>query len=121
MSDEYPSAAFVITIVGAVFALFGWGILTLVGLAFVASSESAWEGSVCIIIGLIGSSLGFLAAYYMKKPEKVHTGGILAIIAAFITVWSIIPFILMLIGGMLALTWKKPEEKAVILPPPPPS
>ncbi len=123
MSEEYPSAAFVITLIGAILSLFGWLIIAFTGI-FIASAEgdqSTWMGGVCISISVIGAALGFWAALWMRKPEKAHSGGILAIISAIITIWSGIPFILLLIGGILALTWKKPEEKAVILPPPPPS
>ncbi|ADD08258.1 DUF4064 domain-containing protein [Candidatus Aciduliprofundum boonei] len=123
MAEEYPSAAFIITIIGAIFALFGWLIISIAGVMISSYPESSvsWFGVVCAIVGIIGSVLGFLAAFWMRNPEKVHSGGVLAIIAAVITIWSIIAFILLLIGGILALTWKKPQEKSVILPPPPPS
>jgi len=123
MTEEYPSAAFIITIIGAILALFGWLLISLAGVLISSYPDSSmsWFGAVCVIVGIIGSALGFLAAAWMKNPEKAHSGGILAIIAAVITIWSIVPFILLLIGGILALTWKKPEEKSVILPPPPPS
>ena len=123
MAEEYPSAAFIITIIGAIFALFGWLIISIAGVLVSSYPDSSvsWFGVVCVIVGIIGSALGFLAAAWMRDPEKVHSGGILAIIAAIITIWSIIPFILLLIGGILALTWEKPKERSIILPPQPPS
>ncbi len=125
MGEEYPVGAFIVTIIGAVFALLFWLIIALAGIVGVAMG--AIGAGVCIIISIIGAVLGFLAAAWMRKPEKVHSGGILAIVAAIIvvpaiiTIWGILPFILLLIGGILALGWKGPERKPVILPPPPPS
>ena len=123
MGEEYPVGAFIVTIIGAVFALLAWLLVSLAGVvgSAIAGPQGAVFGAVCIIISIIGSILGFLAAAWMRKPEKVHSGGILAIGAAIITIWAVLPFILLLIGGILALVWKGPEKKPVILPPPPPS
>ncbi len=122
MVEEYPTTAYVLTLIGAVISLIIGMIYAFVGSAIIVGvSEAAPFGLVCIILGLLGAILGFVAASMMKNPEKVHTGGILAIIAAFFSVGGMITFILLLIGGIMALTWKKPEEKATILPPPPPA
>ncbi len=123
MAEEYPSTAYVLTLVGAILSLIIGLIYIFVGSLIIVGTagRGAPFGLVCIILGILGAILGLAGASMMKDPEKVHTGGILAIIAAFFSAGGVITFILLLIGGIMALTWKKPEEKAKILPPPPPA
>jgi len=122
MVEEYPSTAYVLTLVGAILSLIIGFLYAFAGIFIMASATNdAWIGGVCIIIGFIGGILGIVAASMMKNPEKVHSGGVLAIVAAFFSAGGILTFILLLVGGIMAITWKKPEEKAVVLPPPPPA
>ncbi|AGB04485.1 hypothetical protein AciM339_0601 [Aciduliprofundum sp. MAR08-339] len=124
-NEDYPATAFALTLIGAILSMiYGFvyvviGIYVVVGFSMI-DPRLAWYGSVCLIQAVIGGVLGFIGAFMMKDPDKVHTGGVLAIISAFLSVMGVLTFFLLLIGGILALTWKGPEKKAVILPPPPP-
>ncbi len=128
-NEDYPTTAFALTLIGAIISmLYGFvyvviGIYAVVGFSMI-DPRFAWYGSACLIQAVIGGVLAFIGAFMMKDPEKVHTGGVLAIISAFLSIMGdlggVLTFFLLLIGGILALKWKGPEKKAVILPPPPP-
>ena len=116
MAEDYPAGAFAITLIGAIFALLAGIIPLMVGAGIMELSSIlpipalGALGALCVIISLLGALLGFIGAALMRNPEKARTGGALAIIAAFFSVGGLLSFILLLIGGILALTWKKPEK-----------
>ncbi len=72
--------------------------------------------SILIIIGAIWINSG--------DPGKVRNGGIMVLISSILSLPNLLVFILGLIGGILALTWKpskkKVTEAALPAPPPPP-
>ncbi len=115
--EDYPSSAYILTLLGAIISLL-FGLVG--GVVGIAAVMSGFLGGTFCLTGLLGGLLGLVAAFLMKTPQKVHDGGVLAIIAAILSMGSILPFILMLIGGIMALSWR-PRTKAVILPPPPPA
>jgi len=115
MAEEYPSSAYILTLIGGILAIVIGMPVAFFGMLF--SLPTFGLGGVCFVIPLIGGILGVLAATWMKDPGKVKTGGVLAIIAAFLGSVGVISFILMIIGGILALTWTPPPR---VTPPPPP-
>jgi hypothetical protein len=118
--EEYPQTAFALTLVGAILSLITGIIFSFVEvLAFINGDYS--NGVLCISLSLLGSILGLISAFLMKDPDKVHSAGALAIIAALFSLVNVLGFIFMLIGGILALTWEKPKKVAIVYPPPPPT
>jgi hypothetical protein len=111
--QQKPTTAMVLSIIGGIFILCG-GILFLAagafisGLSFVASGFLAIFGVIGAIIGLVTILGGVMLN---SHPENKKTWGA-AIIAMSIISWVfaaggfVIGFILALIGGILALTWK---------------
>ena len=118
MAEEYPKTAYILTLVGAILALVIGIPLSLLGAMI--SVVNVGAGIICVILPLLGGILGIVAAILMKNPEKVKMAGGLAILAAFLGGYGVISFILMLIGGIMALTWKPPAKVPPPAPPPPP-
>ncbi len=122
MTENYPKTAYILTLIGAIFALIIGIPLAIFG-GFIATILPG-AGIAIAVIALLGAILGIVAAMMMKDPQKVKTGGILAIIAAFFSVGGVISFVLLLVGGIMALTWKPPQPAppppAAAPPPPPP-
>lgn len=116
--------SFILTLIGSVLQLFSLVFIPLLSLGFMG-----WYGGMgehrgmmmpmwgffypyWLILGLVIVSVSFLAAFLIgsEKEDNVKAGGIIAIvisIIAFPTMWGFIAgSILMLIGGILALTEK---------------
>lgn len=116
--------SFILTLIGSVLQLFSLVFIPLLGWGFMG-----WYGGMgehrgmmmpmwrffypyWLILGLVIVSISFLAAFLIgsEKEDNVKAGGIIAIvisIIAFPTMWGFIAgSILMLIGGILALTEK---------------
>jgi hypothetical protein len=130
MADK-PTAAFVLSLVGAIFILLG-GIITLAWAAIIGSALSlAGLGDFGVgfaVIGTLGFIWGIIAlvgAVMMNSSDKsrVRTGAILVLVFSILSWFGafgglFIGFILGLIGAILGLTWNPPTtEKA---PPPAP-
>ena len=118
--EEYPETAMLLTLIGAIIALIPGVVFSLIGFTMFYQGYYG-EGIVCVSLSLIGAILGIIAALWMKNPEKVHAAGGIAIIAAFLSIFGVLSFLLMLIGGIMALTWEKPKKMAKVLPPQPPT
>lgn len=111
MSQNVPTTAAVLTLVGGIFVL-------LVGLALAAlgSILSFFIGGLAglFFIGLIlGILIIIFAILLFVKPEMRKIWGILIILMAILTLpfdlgGAGIGFILSLIGGILAITYKPP-------------
>ncbi len=106
MAEEYPKGAFILTLIGAILSLIVGIPLAMMGGIIAMFLPSL--GILCMVIPLLGGILGIVAAILMRNPEKVKTGGALAIIAAILSLIGVLSFILLLIGGIMALRWKKP-------------
>ncbi len=117
MVEEYPKTAFILTLIGSVLALIIGIPMAILGAAIGSLLGGALGGSICVVITLLGAVLGITGAVLMRNPNKAKAGGALAIIGAFLGGYGIISFILMLIGGIMALTWEPPKK---MMPPPPP-
>jgi len=135
---EKPTAAFVLAliagilglIVGIIYAIaaavIGAG---LIGAGAAVMPGMAGLGGIVMILGfwwLIASILIIVGAIWINSgdPGKVRNGGIMVLIFSILSLPNLLVFILGLIGGILALTWKpskkKVTEAALPAPPPPP-
>jgi Family of unknown function (DUF6114) len=119
-TKSYPSTAFVLSLIGGIFILLGGladaAIYALVGGAVFALLPGL--GVLFLVLAVVGLLIGLLtivgAVMLRSKPESAHTWGILIIVFSVISLVTggggfIIGFILALIGGILALTWKPPQ------------
>jgi hypothetical protein len=116
----------VLTIVGGLFILLGGSLLAVLGIVF------ALIGFVSglFFLGLLVGGLTLLVGILMLAFPSGHvTWGVLAIVLAVVSIpfalgGLIIGFLLTLLGGILALAWKPPQEPAVTVgarPVPPPT
>jgi len=126
---EKPTAAFVLSLIGAIFILINSIIIAIAG-AFIALFLPG-IGAAIAIIGLIIGIIALVGAIMINstEPGKVKTGGIIVLIFSIISLiiggGFFIGFLLGLIGGILALTWKPPAKPVEVKetppsPPPPP-
>lgn len=125
---EKPTAAFVLSLLGAIFIILG-GLVYMVLFSFIGSAFDfigmGGVGDIFVIMGVLGLIWGILVlvgALMMNSgdPGKVRTGSVLVLVFSIISWFGaaggfVIGFILGLIGAILGLTWK-PERR----PPPPP-
>jgi hypothetical protein len=139
---EKPTAAFALSLVGAIFIIIN-AVLMLIGGLFIAGMAgeySEWLGmipgagsmvgayiTIILIIAIVGLIFGILVlvgATMINSGEKskVRTGSIMVLIFSILSLFTAsgfyIGFILGLIGGILGLIWK-PEARAEAPPPPP--
>jgi len=129
--SEKPTAAFALSLVGAIFiilgGLFSAVIGTMVGGA-VGMMGFEWFGGLIIVLGILGLVFGILTLVgaimiNTGEKDKVRTGSIIVLVFSILSLFVggtggfIIGFILCLIGSILGLTWK---PSAVEAPPPPP-
>jgi hypothetical protein len=139
---EKPTAAFVLSLIGGIFILVGAIFLLVIAIPFLLGQVPeveepigffAFLGSLLAvgsIIGVISGILIIIGAIMINSGErgKVRNGGILVLIFSIISLilsggGFFIGFLLGLIGGILALSWK-PEEvptQPITAAPPPPS
>lgn len=130
MADK-PTAAFVLSLIGAIFILLG-GLATAAVAAFLSGTFTlAGMGDFGIgfavlgVLGLVWGIITLVGAIMMNSTDKskVRTGSILVLVFSIISWFGsfggfFIGFLLCLIGAILGLTWNPPTaEKA---PPPPP-
>ncbi len=128
---EKPTAAFVLSLLAAIFIIIGG--LFYVALGLLAGSITdiiglgAWGYSFAVlgVLGLVWGIITLIGAIMINSgvPSKVRTGSILVLIFSIISWFGaaggfFIGFLLGLIGAILGLTWK--PEKSERAPPPPP-
>jgi hypothetical protein len=136
MAEEKPTAAFILSLIGGIFILIAAILvmifLGLVGTAFAIIPFFGMIGGLLIILGIVGlifAILVIIGAFMINSgvPQRVRTGGIIVLIFSILSLFTsgggfFIGFILGLIGGILALTWKPkevPTRPAIATPPPP--
>ncbi len=121
-----PVAAGVLTIVGGVFIFIGGALFALVG--YLAAIFGI--GSGFFVLGLLVGALTIVVGLLMLTVPFGHTvWGVIAIGLAFASIpvalaGLIAGFLLVLIGGALSVTWKRPVERFItvegrLVPPPP--
>lgn len=118
IAKSYPSAAFVLSLIGGIFIFLG-GIYTAIIYAIIGSALfDFFPGLGALLIGLAVLALIFgliiiVGAIMLRnRPESSRTWGIIILLLAIFS-WIggggfVIGFILALIGGILALTWRAP-------------
>ena len=120
MADEYPQAAFVISLIGGIFILLNGLIISVVGTVIAISFLSV--GIMLVALGLVFGVIVILGAALMRDPQKVKVGSILVLVFSIFSLpiggGFIIGFLLGLIGGILGLTWRPPRQTAILPPPP---
>jgi hypothetical protein len=127
---EKPTAAFVLSLLGAIFIIIG-GLIYAVIFSFVGGVLDFFGfgglGAMAMIIGVLGIVWGILVlvgAIMMNSDDKgkVRTGAVLVLIFSILSWFGaagglFIGFLLGLIGSILGLTWNPPRYEG---PPPPP-
>ena len=115
-----------LTIVGGLFILGGGLVFALVGA--ILSLYGVWSG--LFLIGVLVGLLTLIVGVLMIAVPSAHSlWGILALLFAFVSIpfalvgGFVIGFLLTLIGGILALTWRPPATPVVtvaarLVPPP---
>jgi len=119
MAKDYPTAGYVLALIGGILELIaGIPLAFLGGAAGIIGGLAAAPLAVCLIWPLICGILIIVGAVWMKsgEPGKVKKGGILALIFAILGGFNIFA----LIGGILGLVWKPPQRAPPPAPAPPP-
>jgi len=126
---EKPTAAFVLSLLGAIFIIIG-GLVYAVIFSIIGGIFDVFGfgglGGLFTIIGVLGIVWGILVligAIMMNSEDKgkVRTGSILVLIFSILSWFGaagglVIGFLLGLIGSILGLTWKPSRYES---PPPP--
>lgn len=111
---ERPTAAVVLAIIGGIFILLG-GLAEIALGAFAASFTFGLFGGTLIAFGAVGALLGILIVVFAIllsiHPQQHTLYGVLILVFSIISLSSffggfVLGFILALIGGILALTFK---------------
>ncbi len=121
MTEEYPTAAFWLLLIGGILELIGvvpYVLLMALAGGGIFFGFYGWILIVCGIWFLIWAILMIIAAVWVKtgETEEVHKGAVLGLIASILGGINIFA----LIGAILAFSWKK-KAPMIIAPPPPPS
>lgn len=115
---DYPSTAFILSLIGGIFILLGGiyeaAITALIGTAALALFPGL--GALLIALAVVALLFGLIilvGAFMLRsKPQSSKTWGIVILLLAIISLVGgggfFIGFILALIGGILAITWKPP-------------
>jgi hypothetical protein len=118
VADNYPSTAHILTLIGGILVI----IEALVDVVFagaIGSLVPAFGGvlaAIIIIEAVIGLIVGIVILYgsvqLRSNPGGSKTWGIFIIVLAIVSLFTasgfFIGFLLVLIGGILAYTWKPP-------------
>jgi len=121
-----PVSAGILTILGGFFVLLGGLLFALLGVVF------AFLGLVSGVF-FLGLGVGFLIIVFgiliLAVPPGHTIFGIVTVLLALLSIpvafgGLVIGFLLTLLGGILAITWKRPVERIITveartLPPPP--
>jgi hypothetical protein len=110
--EERPYAAFVLSLVGGVLILVGG----LLGLTWLGWPMWGWMPGLLLAfsaVGLVSGAAIVTAAYMLyNKPSQAQTWGTIVLVFAVVSLLSaggfIIGALLGIVGGLLALTWRRP-------------
>ena len=121
---QKPTAAFVLSLIGGIFVMIGGLVISPIGAAF-----TFFAFGVGAVLGIGGIIFGILiivfASLLNAHPEQHVTYGILILVFSIISWFGafggfFIGFLLGLIGGILAITWKPfPESPPQVAQTPP--
>lgn len=132
MTNDKPTAAFILSLIAGVFMLLGGGMMTMIG-SWVGrygygmmGRFGGWGGMMGTGFGMMGLGFGVLgvlglvfgvivivsALMLNSKPEQHQTWGSLIVLFSVLSIFGSamggfgVGLILGLIGGVLAITWK---------------
>ena len=137
MSQESPRLAFLISLISGALILTGGLFTSAVGILLrisgfeSANHEVTWPGALgsgvglfefgVSLIGMLGVLAGIViilaAVMLVKRPKKCSTWGSVIVLFAFFSIYGAvmggfgIGFVLGLIGGVLAITWR-PKDRS---------
>ena len=110
-----PVGAGVLTILGGCFILLGGFAFALVGAVLAVLGFPSEVFLLGLLVGFLTIVLGFVM---LAVPSGHAVWGILAIVFALVSLLVafggfLIGFLLTLIGGILAVTWKRPVDRTI--------
>ena len=107
---ESPTAAWILTLIGSILGIIGWGLAAVASTALLALFGPLAALGVIVWWFVVAHIIMLIGAIEIKSgiPSKVRTWGIIVLIFSILGGINI----LTLIGGILALVWKpsKPVE-----------
>ena len=140
MTEETPTAAFVLSLVAGVFIILGGVMMSMLrsfmgsygfgmmggygfgGMMGYGRRPLGFVGAAFGVLGILGLIFGaiviFSAVMLNKKPAQHTTWGTLVVVFSALSILGSamggfgVGLILGLIGGILGITWKPPEPKA---------
>jgi hypothetical protein len=133
LSQERPTAAFILSLLGGIFILLGGGMWGIIGSFMGSYGFSGMMGFYGRRRGMMGSAFGMMglafglvglvfgaiviisAVMLNKKPEEHNTWGTLIIVFSVLSIFGGMSgfgagLILGLVGGILAITWRPPVK-----------
>lgn len=123
MAEDKPTAAFVLSLIAAIFILLNGLVVAAIGgiLALIFPEV----GIALIALGLVFGVVVLIGAIMLyAQPQQHVIWGILVLLFSIFSLviggGFIIGFILGLVGGILALVWKPPVAPAPAMAPTPP-
>ena len=122
MAGKVPTTGAILTIVGGLFILLGGALVATLGA--IISFLLPGLGALLIVGGLSVGVLTLVMGLLMfLSPSHKSVWGALTIVLAVVSIpfglgGFILGFILALIGGILAITYKAPPERQVVMPAP---
>jgi Family of unknown function (DUF6114) len=110
-----PLGAGVLTIVGGLFILLGGLVFALIGAVFAVLGFLSGVFLLGLLVGLLTVIVGVLM---IAVPSGHTVWGVLAILFALASIplavaGLIVGFLLTLIGGFLAIAWKRPVDRFI--------
>jgi hypothetical protein len=138
MTEEKPTAAFVLSLVAGIFILLGRGMMSMLGSIMGSYGFGMMRGyggfggmmgfgrfplmgtafGVLGILGIIFGAIVIVSAVMLnKKPTEHTTWGTVIVVFSVLSIFGSamggfgVGLILGLIGGILGITWKAPEQK----------
>ena len=120
--EEKPTAAFVLSLLGGIFALLGGIVLAFFGTVFTIATFGLGSIALLLYIFPIFALIIIVGSIMMySNPKSAKTWGIIVLILGIISMIGLITAfggLLALIGGILAIVWK--PSTPMNAPPPPP-
>jgi ribosomal protein L40E len=126
-SESYPNAAYILSIIGAIFIILAGIFLGLVGA--VLTFFLAGVGAIGGLLGIVWGIIILVGAINLRSNPSQHvTWGVIILVFSLISWWGaaggfFIGFLLAFIGGIMAIVWVPPRHSAqpAYAPAPPPT
>ena len=121
MSENYPSAAFILSLIAGLFVILGGLVVAAVAAAFTFFAYGI--GAIVGLFGIIWGVIILVGAFNLRSNPRSHgTWGAIILVFSLISWFGafggfLIGFLLGLIGGIMAITW----EPAQLQPQPVPT